>query len=142
MEDFSKLQLLLSLPPGYVSNEARLPCTVLPVWKSSRFYDRDNIIGRIDAHFHNPNATPGLRSLALYGLGGVGKSHVALKYAHSKSQELDAILWVYSETAAALEQSFTDISIRLKLPGAEPQKAVENKILVLDWLQQTCKFFA
>jgi hypothetical protein len=142
MEDFSRLQLLLSLPPGHASNEARLPCMVLPVGKSPRFYDRDNIIGRIDAHFHNPNATPRLRSLALYGLGGVGKSHVAMKYANSKSQALDAILWVYSETAIALEQSFTDISLRLKLPGAEPRKAVDNKILVLDWLQQTSKSFA
>jgi hypothetical protein len=72
----------------------------------------------------------------------VGKCHVALKYANSKSQELDAILWVYSETAAAPEQSFTDISLGLKIPRAEPQMAIEIKILVLDRLQQTCKSFA
>lgn len=103
IEDFFKLQLLLFLPPGSGSNEAKLPYKILLVSRSSRFYDRDNLISRIDAHFHNLNSTVGLRSLTLYGLGGVGKSYVALKYADRKNQELDAVLWVYSETAAALE---------------------------------------
>ena len=78
-----------------------------------------------------------LRSLALHGLGGVGKSHVALKYAHAQSHALDAVLWVHSETPAALEQSFTNIAMRLTLPDASPQKHEENRIMVLTWLQQT-----
>lgn len=92
IEDFFKLQLLLFIPPGSGSNEAKLPYKILLVSRSSRFYDRDNLISRIDAHFHNLNSTVGLRSLTLYGLGGVGKSYVALKYADRKNQELDAVL--------------------------------------------------
>ena len=52
---------------------------MLPPAANARFYDRDNIIDAIDAHLRPAQAPPGLRTYGLYGLGGVGKSHVALK---------------------------------------------------------------
>lgn len=109
----------------------------MPVARNARFYDRDNIIERIHAHFHDEDDTQRFRSLALFGLGGVGKSHVALKYAHSKTTEFRVILWIQSQTSAALEQSFTDIALRLKLDGADARKHEENRIQLLDWLQNT-----
>lgn len=119
------------------SEEASLPCVNLPVARNARFYDRDNIVERIDAHFDDRPGDKMLRSLALFGPGGVGKSHVAQNYAHVRTHVFPAVLWVQSETAASLQQSFSDIAIRLTLSGAEPRKFEENRILVLDWLQKT-----
>ena len=112
---------------------------MLPPARNARFYNRDNIIQRINFHFHQPTESSNFHSVALYGLGGVGKSHVALKYANFATREFSAVLWIQSETAAALQQSFSDIAVRLKLPEAEPRKHEENRIKVLDWLQKTCK---
>lgn len=81
------------------------------------------------------------RSLALYGIGGVGKSSVALRYAEARihRKELDAMFWIAGEKEVTLRQSFTDIAVRLKLPGAQPKDHDQNRTLVLDWLQNTGK---
>ncbi|MCJ1385774.1 hypothetical protein MMC17_008898 [Xylographa soralifera] len=137
IDEVTKLQRFLSLSSETFSDQAKLPCVILPPAKTARFYDRDNIIARIDSHFETDSNPAELRSLALWGLGGVGKSHIALKYAHGKVKELDAILWIYSDTPVAIAQSFTVIATRLQLPDTKPQGHAENRILVLNWLQQT-----
>lgn len=79
--------------------------------------------------------------MALHGLGGVGKTTIALKYAELKLYrgELDALFWVYSERLVSLKQSFTNIALRLKLPDARSGDHEENRAVVLNWLQQTRK---
>lgn len=125
-----------------VRDEANLPCIVLPSsrFSFSRSYNRDEILKAIRSHF-GPGLE-GLCSIALHGVGGVGKSHIAHKYAYLEAQKrtYDAILWIHSDTHPAIEQSFTDVAVRLQLPGASLQKHTENKIRVLTWLQQTSKF--
>lgn len=96
----------------------------------------------MDRHFNNTGAqdsSQSFRSLALYGIGGVGKSSVALRYAETKinNQELDVMFWIASEKEVTIRQSFTDIAVRLKLSGAWPQDHDQNRTLVLDWLQTT-----
>lgn len=100
------------------------------------------MIGKIEHHFNQVDTSTSFRSLALYGLGGVGKSSVALKFAEAKIRngELDAMFWVYSEKLVTIRQSFTDIAMRLKLPDARPGDHDENHSLVLSWLQHTRKF--
>lgn len=138
-DEVQRLQILLSLTAGNFKDDAKLPCVILPVARNARPYDRDSIIERIDKHFKDDPEDERFRSLALYGLGGVGKSYVALKYSHGKTHEFQAILWIPSETIGALEQSFTNTALRLKLPDANQQNHDENRILVLDWLQRTSR---
>jgi hypothetical protein len=125
---------------------AKLPCVVLPNIRTPRFFDRVEPIQQIEEHFNNLSPNTGadehsFRSLALYGLGGVGKTTVALKYAENKLHrgELDALFWVYSEKLVSLKQSFTNIALRLKLPDARSGDHEENRAVVLNWLQQTRK---
>lgn len=136
-EDFRGQQTLLSLSAEN-PEDANLPCIVLPPAKNARVYNRDSITDQIEVFFFPPGERV-FRSLVLYGIGGVGKSHVALKYAHLKtaSHALDAVLWLHSETEASLAQSFTDASLALGLPRAAKERPNENRILLLNWLQQT-----
>lgn len=135
-EEIERLRILLSLQEANLNENAKLPCVMLPRPKDAIFYDRDHIIDRMDAHLENKDQQA-FRSLALHGLGGVGKSHIALKYARSKAGDHDAVLWIHAETPASLSQSFSDIAVRIQLPGAEPQKHSENRAIVLNWLQGT-----
>lgn len=95
----------------------------------------------MDRHFNNgsQDANQPFRSLALYGIGGVGKSSVALRYAETRIRrmELDAMFWIAGEKEVNIRQSFTDIAVRLKLPGAQLRDHDQNRTLVLDWLQNT-----
>ncbi|KAI8949995.1 hypothetical protein F4801DRAFT_602741 [Xylaria longipes] len=59
---------------------ATLPCFIYPASKTPRFFDRTEDIIQMDRYFNNraQYANQLFRSLALYGIGGVGKSSVAL----------------------------------------------------------------
>lgn len=128
----------LALSPRSFTDKAKLPSYVLPTASTNRFFNRDEVIEEID-HQLGEQRIDGLRSLALYGMGGVGKSHVALKYIEKKKAEkgLTAIFWVHAENIISFQQSFTDIALRLDLPGAQRTLLDENRLIVKDWLQQT-----
>lgn len=59
-----------------------------------------------------------------------------------EENKYDAVFWVYGETTASLRQSFTDMALRLKLPGAQPNLHNENLQLVQNWFQGTGKLFS
>lgn len=140
-------QAAASLPRSPVSTTpkvlARLPCIMYPprLHRLHRFFDRADVVAKIGEYLGQVGAEPenSLRSLALYGLAGVGKSSIALRYAELLLQKgaLDVMFWVHGEKAVTMSQSFTDIALRLKLPDASLKDHDDNRILVLDWLQQT-----
>ena len=76
-EEVGRLQSLLSLTSGSFEEQAKLPCVMLPFDKTSRFYNRHGYLEQIEDFLSSGAA--GLRSIALYGVGGVGKSTVARK---------------------------------------------------------------
>ncbi|KAI1420538.1 NB-ARC and TPR domain protein [Xylaria sp. FL1777] len=146
LDDLKQLQaaLTFSNPLSHTQGpeeQAALPCFIYPASKTPRFFDRTEDIIQMDRHFKNgaQDANQLFRSLALYGIGGVGKSSVALRYAESRihRKELDAMFWIASEKEVTIRQSFTDIAVRLKLPNAQPKDHDQNRTLVLDWLQDT-----
>lgn len=143
-DDIVRMQSMLShsKQTSQPEEQAKLPCIILPSISTSRFFDRTNITEKIEDHFREVDPDQTFRSLALYGLGGVGKSSVALRFAEAKLRrgELDAMFWVHSEKLVTIRQSFSDIALRLKLPDARPKDHDENHVLVLDWLRDTRKW--
>jgi hypothetical protein len=117
-------------------------CFVLPPTNVSRFFNRADIFEKIDQALVRSSTGNSFRSVALFGLGGIGKSAIATRYVERKMEggEYEAIFWVQGEKIGALRQSFTDIAMRLKLAGADPQKHDENLILVQDWFQASGKY--
>ncbi|KAJ8132115.1 hypothetical protein O1611_g1504 [Lasiodiplodia mahajangana] len=120
------------------ADDATLPCLMLPPAGSSKFFDRDDVIDRIEYHLSQPS-TQAFRSIALYGMAGVGKTHVAVKYAQERfaKHEVDAVLWVEGESEMKVKQSFTDIARQLRFPNLVPHNHDDNRLLVLNWLQNT-----
>ena len=117
---------------------ARLPCCALPVARNGRFFGRRDILDDIDERLQGHGDSQGLKSLAIHGLGGIGKTQIALEYAYSKQSQYDAILWVPAKDDLAMQQGFTKIAVDgLKLPNANSQSHQENVLSVVAWLQQT-----
>ncbi|RFU31203.1 Nucleoside-triphosphate phosphatase, partial [Scytalidium lignicola] len=73
---------------------------------------------------------------ALVGLGGVGKSQLAIEYAYQiRDQSPDIwVFWVHASNAARFEQSYREIADVVKIPGREDPKANIFK-LVYNWLR-------
>lgn len=135
--DLELFRRLLELSSPSQETEHR-PCHILPATKNKHFFGRKDIIRQIEDHLKPVETTMGLKSIALYGLGGVGKTQIALAYAHSKSAELEAVFWVHAENEISLQQSFSRIAVDgLQLPGANLQSHQENLVVVMSWLKQT-----
>ncbi len=56
---------------------------------------------------------------ALYGLGGVGKTQIALEYAHRFRADYDLIWWIPAERTEEITRSLADLAGRLGLPVSD-----------------------
>jgi hypothetical protein len=72
----------------------------------------------------------------LVGLGGVGKSRLAIQYAHSiiDASPQTFVFWVHASSQARFEAEYKLIADRLQLPGRSDPKANVLR-LVSDWLR-------
>lgn len=135
--DMETLQSLLKNKEKQEESQ-RFPCHTLPVAENKKFFGRKDILREIEEHLRPAESSSGLKSLAMHGLGGVGKTQIALAYGYAKLDEIDAVFWIPAEQELALQQGFTKIAIEgLHLEGAKPQGHQENMLMVMNWLQHT-----
>ena len=108
---------------------ATLPCNTLPVAQNQRFYGREDILRRLEEHLTPADTSSRLSSIALYGLGGIGKTQIALAYAYQSLDSLDAIFWISAEDAYTVQRDFSRVALNaLQLPKAHPHAYQENMI--------------
>ncbi|KAH8723847.1 P-loop containing nucleoside triphosphate hydrolase protein [Phaeosphaeriaceae sp. PMI808] len=118
---------------GSVNTNFNLPPTpliVIPFAQDVDFIERGVTLDQVAQRC----AVPASR-VALVGLGGVGKSQLAIEYAYrTRHQSPETwVFWVHASNAARFEQSFRDIADRVKIAGRD--KAQTNIVkLVHDWL--------
>ncbi|KAF1348303.1 hypothetical protein EJ07DRAFT_127924 [Lizonia empirigonia] len=51
--------------------------------------------------------------VAVYGLGGIGKTQLAVEFARKHHHRFSAVFWLDGSSKASLEQSFVDVAQRL-----------------------------
>ncbi|KAF2818105.1 hypothetical protein CC86DRAFT_238310, partial [Ophiobolus disseminans] len=105
--------------------------STVPFAPDPDFVDRPAIL----AWVRDKCAGAGARA-ALVGLGGVGKSQLALQYAHSirDASPQTFVFWVHASTPARFEEAYRNIADRLDLPERSDPKANVLR-LVSDWLR-------
>lgn len=125
----------------------RLPCYLLrPHTQNPMFHGRQDILTQVNIALaltlegtHRASLTS-LRSFALCGLGGVGKTQIAVEYAFSRKHSYDAVFWVQASSIAKLDESFTQISVELGLEDAlKAGDRVVSRNIVMSWLANPIK---
>jgi hypothetical protein len=119
------------------SRAVKVPYEKLPIRRNPQFFGRRSILQKIEEDFQAGVQAEKMTAITLDGLGGVGKTQIALEYAHSQHGKRDVILWVHSEKQVAMDEGLSSAAVDLLLPGAVPHEAATNRLLLLDWLQKT-----
>ncbi|KAK3687150.1 P-loop containing nucleoside triphosphate hydrolase protein [Podospora appendiculata] len=106
------------------------PFATIPFSRDPDFVNRGDILDQIDERCSEPAAR-----VALVGLGGVGKSQLAIEFAHRiAAEQLDTwVFWVHAGTQARVEEGFRTIADAVKLLGRNQAKANILQI-VYHWL--------
>ncbi|KAK3387984.1 P-loop containing nucleoside triphosphate hydrolase protein [Podospora didyma] len=107
-----------------------IPFATIPFSRDPDFVDRGDILDQIDKQCSKPAGR-----VALVGLGGVGKSQLAIEYAHriAEQQPDKWVFWVHAGTQARVEEGFRTIADAVKLPGRNQPKA-DIPQLMYSWL--------
>ncbi|KAI9725809.1 MAG: hypothetical protein M1828_002438 [Chrysothrix sp. TS-e1954] len=115
------------------------PCNNLPSSLNRRLWYRDDVMNDIDAILDPGISKISSKIFALHGIGGVGKTEVALNYAISACSKFDAVLWAKADTETNLYQSFVDVAKVLGLirTEAELQDSTAALLKVKSWLHDT-----
>jgi hypothetical protein len=139
LRDLEKLGVLApdTPPVSKQYTEAPVRYSNLPV-QNKHFYGREEVLFKLRRELNHNKEFPTFRSWAISGMGGTGKTQVALAYAHERrTNGIPAVFWINCETGLAISRSLTDIASRVDPEGVvADDDSDQNQFLVMKWLRQ------
>lgn len=117
----------------------QLPCHTIPVAKNPRYFIRSELLDTVRNALDPKAGEAQPRSLTFWGKPGIGKTQLALAYAHEcREKGVPGVFWINAEGSLEISQGFTAIAVALGLEGIKANEALEkNTLIVLSWLQKT-----
>ncbi|KAH7160580.1 hypothetical protein B0J13DRAFT_581474 [Dactylonectria estremocensis] len=122
----------VSLQPEEDVSIVRKPCFSLPFERDPDFVDRPDIMAWIKEQYIGP-----VSRMALVGMGGFGKSQVAIQFAHHirDTSPQTSVFWVHASSKPRFEEAYRSIADNLQL-SKRNDPSVDVLGLVRDWLQK------
>ena len=108
-------------------------CNLPP--QDPRFVGRRRQLARLAAALERDGQAAITQAQAITGLGGVGKSQLALEYAWRYLDRYDLVWWVPAESVAALDAAFVQLAQAIQLPSAVATNQPAVVDTVVRWLQ-------
>ncbi|OKJ16640.1 ATP/GTP-binding protein [Streptomyces sp. CB00316] len=122
-------------PADGVSPGPRFPGTVPRIWnvppRNPGFTGRSLVLERMRDQLGGGMAVVLPQPQTLYGLGGVGKTQVALEYVHRFMADYDLVWWISSEQGDDVVASLAELAVRLGAQGGENMAAASQEAVDL-----------
>lgn len=121
--------------------QTSFPCYIFAEGDKN-FHGRKSALEAIETHFGDCAALGRLGIFTIHGMGGVGKTALALEFGNlcRDRSTYDAIFWINSENSIAIKESFSTIAHRLELLDAPMDDDHDtNNLRVKNWLRKTSK---
>ena len=99
----------------------------VPLLRNPYFTGREEILEALHRRLHEEQAVARTQAYALKGLGGMGKTQIALEYAYQHALDYSGVFWIGAETEAQVVSSLLRIAELLQVPerhAPEPQHVV------------------
>ena len=126
----------VAIPASFDPDGPQFPLIHIPP-ANPTFTGRTDLLDAIQAEFQNQQSAIAITQ-AIAGLGGVGKTQLALAYAHSHRDSYDLIWWLNAENEPALAEALVALGRALALP-VDPMDRPSALRAVLTWISSTDK---
>lgn len=128
------LEVMKVLKESKITGEAR-KCFYVPHSVNPRFWGQQNVLRELERILAPADGDKRQRSFVLWGLGGVGKTQTALKFASEHRQDYDTVLWISAESHITSAQSFTEAARYLELLNSDDTEDSSSSMMkVKDFL--------
>ncbi len=107
----------------------------VPYPRNPVFTGREEILGQLSVTLETGQTTALAQLQAISGLGGIGKTQIAIEYAYRHAHDYEVVLWARAENTEVLTSSYTAIATLLNLPGSLVNKQEITIEAVKTWLQ-------
>lgn len=129
-----------SIKDSVSSAESSKPNSISSIRQLRRpnFTDRTHILKELEEILvpENRNPADGQQSCVLHGLGGVGKTEVAVEFVHRTQKQWDYVFWLRAETEVELTNDIIELGRHVNV-YKEGQTLQENLEHARKWLNTT-----
>jgi nucleoside phosphorylase/tetratricopeptide (TPR) repeat protein len=130
-------------PNNALSSSEHLGVWNIPYSRNPHFTGRDDLLDQLRQQLtptrQSDSATTRIgaptRPLAIKGLGGIGKTQIAVEYAYRYRQDYRVVLWARADTHEALVSDYVGIAKLLNLPQKDDQDQTLVIQAVLQWFE-------
>ncbi|KAG9514605.1 purine and uridine phosphorylase, partial [Aureobasidium melanogenum] len=133
LSTFPEIKVSCLEPVTGMNQETQKKCAFsVPFEKDEHFVGREAFLGRIAELVEDTHHSP---RVALVGLGGIGKSQIAIEYAHRLHARAPgtSVFWLNASNSTSFRTSYVSIATKLQLPGYSDPK-IDQSEPVRQWL--------
>ncbi|GHP00081.1 tetratricopeptide repeat protein [Reticulibacter mediterranei] len=114
---------------------SKLPIRNIPFARNHLFRGRDTELAQLQTQLQQNKTAKTSTMLAITGLGGMGKTQLAIEYAYEHSHQYQAVLWVRADTIETLNASYNELAMLLNLPEKNLVEQPQIITAVKTWLK-------
>jgi tetratricopeptide (TPR) repeat protein len=112
----------------------QFPLFLLPHRRNPFFTDREEHLAALH-QFFTSEQTPQTRIQALHGMGGMGKTLLAIEYACRFSHEYQAVFWLNASSPELLSAGMLSLADQLGIPAYDDLNERQLLAAIKQWLQ-------
>ncbi len=113
-----------------------MPIWNIPIARNPFFTGREDLLEQLHTQLNRNQTALLSQPQTISGLGGIGKTQLAVEYAYRYGHEYEYVLWAHAENNETLNSSYTELAHLLALPMKDVREQEKVIRAVKRWLQQ------